>query len=166
MKLIDILDATPIPVGYRMAFLTNFWREPLLRRMEKEFGLIRPELTVLICLNFKPGSNARDICEITEQPSNTVSRAVVSLADNGYIKRSRDREDARKINLTISSKGQRLHDKVMESFMQAEKVMLQNLTEKESQQLTSLLDKLARSAPEWSLDPVFDIDRPVKQVAK
>ena len=35
MKLIDILSATPIPIGYRLAFLTNFMREPLLRRMER-----------------------------------------------------------------------------------------------------------------------------------
>ena len=48
MKLIDILDATAIPVGYRISFLTNFWRELLLRKMERETGLNRPELSVLI----------------------------------------------------------------------------------------------------------------------
>ena len=71
MNLIDILDATPFPIGYRLAFLTNFWREPILRKMEKDFGLIRPELTVLMCLSFQSDVHARDICEVTEQPSNT-----------------------------------------------------------------------------------------------
>ena len=36
MKLIDILDTTPFPIGYRLAFLTNFWRELILRQMEKK----------------------------------------------------------------------------------------------------------------------------------
>jgi len=70
MKLLDILDATPFPIGYRIAFLTNFWREPVLRQMERDFGIIRPELTVLMCLSFQRNVHARDICEITEQPSN------------------------------------------------------------------------------------------------
>lgn len=72
--------------------------------MEKEFGLIRPELTVPICLRFKPQSNARDICEITEQPPNTVSRAGVSLEEKNYITRSRDNQDARRIKLRIAAK--------------------------------------------------------------
>ena len=42
LKLMDILDATSIPVNYRMAFIINFYREPLLRRMERETGMIRP----------------------------------------------------------------------------------------------------------------------------
>jgi len=155
MKLIDILDATPIPIGYRFSFLTNFWREPLLKRMEKEFGLIRPELTVLICLSFKPGSNARDICEITEQPSNTVSRAVVSLEEKSYITRSRDDLDARRIKLNITATGQTVHDELMKIFSQAEEIMLQHLTQNEVERLNVLLDKLARSAPQWSTDPVF-----------
>lgn len=155
MKLIDILDATPFPIGYRVAFLTNFWREPLLRRMEKEFGLIRPELTVLICLSYKPGSNARDICEITEQPSNTVSRAVVSLEEKSYITRSRDNLDTRRIKLKITARGQAVHDDLMKMFTQAEEVLLEHLTQKEADRLNSLLDKLARSAPKWSTDPVF-----------
>lgn len=155
MKLIDILDATAIPVAYRFSFLTNFWREPLLRRMEREFGLIRPELTVLICLSYEPGANARDICEITEQPSNTVSRAVVSLEEKSYITRSRDTLDSRRIKLKLTAEGQRVHDELMELFSQAEAVMLGGLTEKEVERLTMLLDKIARNAKTWSNDPIF-----------
>ena len=150
MKLLDILDATPIPVTYRIAFLTNFFREPVLRKIDHEFGLIRPELTVLICLSYKSNLNARDICEITEQPSNTVSRAVVSLTEKGYISRSGDQHDARRIVLAITSEGQRLHDLAMAYFVEAEEAMLAGLSEKEIATLTALLDKLARAAPQWS----------------
>ena len=93
MKLLDIIDNTPIPVGYRIAFLTNFWREPLLRRMEREFGLIRPEWTVLICLVYRDGLNSRDICEVTEQPSNSISRGVAALEEKGLIHRRPDPQE-------------------------------------------------------------------------
>ena len=156
MKLIDILDAVPFPVAYRIAFLTNFWCEPLLRRMEREFGLIRPELTVLMCLSFQSGLNARDICEITEQPSNTVSRAVVSLSTQELIHRKRDAKDARRITLDITPEGRRIYDQLMESFVEAEREMLANLSEDEIAQLTKLLDKIAKDAPNWSRADVFN----------
>jgi len=46
LKLLDILDAMSFPIGYRIAFITNFMREPVLREMERTFDIIRPELTV------------------------------------------------------------------------------------------------------------------------
>lgn len=149
MKLIDIIDSTPIPFGYRIAFLTNFYREPLLRRMEREFSIIRPEWTVLICLKFSDGITAKDICEITEQPSNTVSRAVTSLTDRGYVKRKTDKLDARRGLLFVTASGLRLHDRVMQIFIEGEQKIIACLTEQELSQLDSLLDKMCRHVPDW-----------------
>ena len=149
MKLIDILDATAIPVGYRLAFLTNFWREPLLRWMERETGIIRPELTVLMCLSFHRDLNARDVCEITEQPSNTVSRAVGSLEEKGYITRERDSVDTRRRVLNITEAGQAVHDRLLTRFAEAEAKMLETLTPQEVETLTELLDKLGRDVVRW-----------------
>jgi len=149
MKLIEILDATPIPVTYRLAFLTNFLREPILRRMERETGLIRPELTVLMCVSFQPDVNARDICEITEQPSNTVSRAVTSLVDKRYVKSERDEIDTRRRVLNITAKGQKALDGVMDMFATTEATLLEKLSASEVQTLTMLLDKLSRDVARW-----------------
>lgn len=149
MKLIDILDATPFPIGYRIAFLTNFWREPILRRVEKDLGIIRPELTVLMCLSFRRDVHARDICEITEQPSNTVSRGVASLEKKGFLTRSRDQVDTRRQVLNITPAGQQKHDQIMEAFSYAEARMLESLNEKEKSDLQQILDKLARSVEAW-----------------
>ena len=49
-----------------------------------------------MCLNFRNDVHARDICEVTEQPSNTVSRAVGSLEKKGYINRTKDCVDTRR----------------------------------------------------------------------
>ena len=150
MKLIDIIDATPIPFGYRIAFLTNFYREPLLRQMEREYGIIRPEWTVLICLNFRDGTTAKDICEITEQPSNTVSRAVTALTEKGLITRKTDKQDARRSLLFITAVGQQLYDNVMQIFISGENKMISCLSPKEHAQLDLLLEKLCRHVPKWT----------------
>lgn len=149
MKLIDILDATPFGIGYRLAFLTNFWREPLLRQMEKDFGIIRPELTVLMCLTFREGVHARDICEVTEQPSNTVSRGVASLEKKGYLLRSRDTGDTRRQVLRITPEGRAVHDRIMKRFASAERRMLGILSQREQSDLLRLLDKVARDVDNW-----------------
>lgn len=163
MQLIDIISSTSIPIGYRISFLTNFWREPLLKRMEKKYRIIRPELTVLICLSFRDGLHARDICEITEQPSNTVSRAVTSLEMSGRIMRRHDPDDNRRIILSLTSAGRTLHDSIMAEFAQAEEGLLAALSEEEVSELTNLLDKLARDVGTWSRSPLylsaFDVDK-------
>ena len=160
MKLLGILDATPIDLGYRISFLTNFWREPILRRMERDIGLIRPELTVLMCLNFRAGLNARDICEITEQPSNTVSRAVASLLDKGMISRRHDQEDGRRKLLFLEPEGKKAHDAVMAMFKEAEGHLTACLSPEECDVLQNLLDRMARDVPRWQKLPPYKDEAP------
>ncbi|SMF47704.1 DNA-binding transcriptional regulator, MarR family [Tistlia consotensis] len=149
MKLLDIIDGTPIRYGYRIAFLTNFYREPLLRRMELEHGIIRPEWTVLICLSFRDGLNPRDICEITEQPRNTVSRAVTSLTRKGLIVPAADPADARRKVLRITEAGRAAYERIMPMFVEGERKLMACLTERERGDLDRLLDKLCRAVPGW-----------------
>ena len=149
MKLLDIIDSTDFPFTYRVAFLTNFLREPLLRRMEQEFDIIRPEWTVLLCLVFKDGIAQKDICEITEQPSNTVSRAVNSLLRKGHIKRDVDAKDGRRAVLQITPSGRRLHDQIVPMFVEGEREFLAPLNEQELKLFDQLLEKLCRDVPNW-----------------
>lgn len=149
MKLIGILDAVSFPIGYRIAFITNFMREPILRWMERELGVIRPELTVLMCVSFRRDVHARDICEITEQPSNTVSRAVASLEKKGFISRTRDQVDTRRQVLNITPVGQEVHDTIIDRFQTAEARLLEALNEDERADLLRLLDKISRRVEGW-----------------
>ncbi len=153
MKLINILSATPIPIGYRLAFLTNFMREPLLRRMEREYGLIRPEWTVLICLVFRDGLTSRDICEVTEQPSNTISRAVSALLDKDMIRRQIDPKDGRRKLLYLEPVGRAQHDVVMAWFAEAETHLTACLSDTERDTLEALLDRMGRDVPRWQQLP-------------
>ena len=165
MKLIDIVGNTPLPLTYRIAFITNFYREPLLRRMERESGLIRPEWTVLICLAYRDGLNPRDICEITEQPSNTVSRGVAALESRGLISRRPDPDDARRGLLFIEPTGRELHQKVMALFVAAEAEMTSRLSPQERDELVRILDKMCRDVPRWQKLPPYREPREVTERA-
>ncbi len=160
MKLLDIIDATSIRYGYRIAFLTNFYREPLLRRIEREYGLTRPEWTILICLTYRDGLNSRDICEITEQPSNSISRGVSALEAKGLIRRLPDDADARRMCLYILPAGRTMHDAIMPLFEQAEAEMLAPLSDNERDTLDHLLNKLARDVGRWSRLPPYRKSQP------
>lgn len=159
MKLIDIVDGTPLPIGYRIAFLADFFREPLLRRMEREHGLIRPEWTVLVCLAFRDALHARDICEITEQPSNTISRGVVSLVHKGLVGRESDPLDARRAILHLLPPGRALHDEIMAIFVTAEVQMAFCLTPADRVVLIEMLDRMARDMPRWTSLPPYQEPR-------
>jgi DNA-binding MarR family transcriptional regulator len=150
MKLIEIINDTPIPVAYKIAFLTNFYREPLLRRMEQEHGIIRPEWTVLICLVHEDGLNPRDICEITEQQRNTVSRAVASLEAKGLIRREDDPDDARRTLLFLRPAGRRIYEAIMPPFVEGEQRLIDCLDAGERKTLEALLEKMCRAVAGWT----------------
>ena len=111
--------------------------------------MIRPEWTVLICLAFRDGLNPRDISEITEQPSNTVSRGTASLVTKGLITNKPDPEDARKRCLFLTRKGRDIYEEAMAICVEAEREMLACLDDNELKTLDRLLDKLAHAVPDW-----------------
>ena len=153
MRLLGITKATPVAEVYRMAFLVNFFRQPLLRAFEAEYGLSRPEWTVLICLAYEDGLHQRDIAEVTEQPRNTISRAVATLERRGLIASAADMADGRRTILRLRPPGRALYDKTMDRAAAREAKMLAALTAQERETLVKLLDKLVDAVPSWKDSP-------------
>ncbi|MEN3161382.1 MarR family transcriptional regulator [Tistrella mobilis] len=149
LKLFGLFDTVPIRQAYRLAFLTNFYRAPLLRRIEQEHGLTRPEWTILICLSHQDGLNPRDICDFTEQPRNNVSRGAALLEAKGLITRSPDPEDARRALLHLTETGRALYARLMPLFQAREAEMLAVLSPEERAQLDHLLTRLTAELPVW-----------------
>lgn len=149
MKLLDIVNATSFSYGYRISFLTNFFREPFLRKIDREYGITRPELTILLCLMYREGITQRDICEVTEQLRNSISRAARLLESKGLISQQSDTEDGRRILLNLTQAGRDIHDDFIPLIEQAEQKMLSCLETEEREQLDVLLNKMARAVPNW-----------------
>jgi MarR family transcriptional regulator, organic hydroperoxide resistance regulator len=80
--------------------------------------------------------------------ASTMSLAVDRLEDEGYVERARDREDARRLRLLLTNKGQRIRE--AHSVLDAEKVevMLAHLTAAERVDAIRGLELLARASSE------------------
>jgi DNA-binding MarR family transcriptional regulator len=144
LDLIGLLDEIPIGIAYKIAFITNFYREPLLRQIELSHGLTRPEWTILICLSYRDRLNPRDICAFTEQPRNNISRGAALLAGKGLITQEADPADARRAVLCLSPAGRAVYDEVMPLFVARERDYLSCLEPAERIELDRLLDRVAR----------------------
>ena len=142
MARVDILKKNPIPYFFRIVYLSNNYRDPLLRTIEHELGLTRPEFSILLCLAQRDGLGAIDVSEITRQPQNTVSRGVFLLLKKGLIRKETNRGDARKSHLHLTAKGEKTYQSFIGLFKDADARMVACLTKSETDRLDALLDKM------------------------
>lgn len=142
MDVNDFSASVRFPWAYRLAYVVNRYREPLLKYVEEEFGLIRPEWTVLLCVSAREGIIAKDIWEMTGQPRNSISRGAKSLEKKGLIRRSKSETDRRRIILELTPLGKEMFDKISPFFEDRETHLLSCLTGPEVEQLQYLLIKM------------------------
>ncbi|MBN8990147.1 MAG: winged helix-turn-helix transcriptional regulator [Rhizobiales bacterium] len=132
-----------------MSYVVNFWREPSFRAIEAEFGLTRPEIVLLIALNFREGITAAEFCEFSGHLKAAVSRAVILMEKKRLIKRQMDAADNRRQCLFLTQEGRMTYRRYIPLLKQREAAMLSCLSKAELKQLSHLLNKLAAHVPEW-----------------
>ena len=137
-----MIDEVTAKYLFRLACLANNYRDPFLRQVEKQFGLTRPELTVLFCLANVNGINATDVAKVTLQPKNTLSRGVLLLVNKRLITKSDDPVDGRRSVLYITKKGNELYSKIVLLYEEAEHAMLTPLDGKDLSDLDRILTKM------------------------
>lgn len=142
MDVNEFASSVRFPWAYRLAYVVNRYREPLLKHVEEEFGLIRPEWTVLLCLSVRQDIIAKDIWEITGQPRNSISRGAKSLEKKGLIRRCKSKFDRRRVILELTPLGGEMFDQLSPFFEDRETRLLSCLTEREAEQFKSLLIKM------------------------
>ena len=88
--LTRIFDTIEYPLAYRITYLANAIVFPAYDAIKRDFGLIRPESILLVCLSHFDELTAQDVARIARAPRNTISRAVHRMLAEGYIARSPD----------------------------------------------------------------------------
>ena len=147
------LKKNSFPFFFRIQFLSSNFRDPMLRQIEQEYGLTRPEFSILICLALRPGMSAIDIAEITRQPENTLGRGVSLLLDKQFITKEPDPKDGRRYRLHLTRTGRDQYDAFIHLFTEANERMVGCLSAKELEQFDMLLDKICasvRASPTWA----------------
>lgn len=145
-----IVGNNPIPYFFRIVFLSNNFRDPLLRKFEKDFKFTRPEFSVLICLGLQSGISAIEISDVTRQPQNTVSRGVLLLSQKKLIRKETDKQDKRRNRLYLTKQGLSKHKELMAFLIEANHKMVDCLSSKEKKQLETILGKMCSEAPSFA----------------
>jgi DNA-binding MarR family transcriptional regulator len=150
LTLAAILHDNPLPIAYRLNYLANFYVGPLIRKMEQELGMTRPEWIVMFCLTRRSGLSAQQISDVTGRPKTSISAAVNQLQRKKLLSRSVDAKDGRRRILQITEAGQRIYEKILEGFVAREGDMIACLSRSERSTFLQLLNKLIDNSAGWA----------------
>lgn len=141
-----IFETVEFPDAYRISYLANAMVVPAYEAIRREFGIIRAEYLLLLCLAHFPVLSAQDVARMTRRPRNSISRAVHRMLAEGYLDRAPDPRDGRQARLRITRKGRVLHQAIAAGLRVRQEALLAPLDEKERRQLDALLRKLSAHA--------------------
>ena len=89
LELVEFRDAA------MMSFVTSGIIVPAYDAVKRDFGIIRAEYLLLLCLAHFPVLTAQDVSRMTGRPRNSISRAVHRMLNEGYLTRVPDPVDKR-----------------------------------------------------------------------
>ena len=142
----NIFESVEFPDAYKVSYLANAIVFPTYEDVRKDFGLVRAEYHLLLCLAHYSELTAQDVARITRRPRNSISRAVHRMLDLGFLKRVPDPSDARQAKLQITNEGKIMHKKVSEYLVAREAEIFSVLSESEREHFRNLIRKLANFA--------------------
>ena len=139
----NIFESVEFPDAYKVSYLANAIVFPTYEDVRKDFGLVRAEYHLLLCLAHYSELTAQDVARITRRPRNSISRAVHRMLDLGFLKRVPDPSDARQAKLQITNQGKIMHKKISEYLVAREAEIFSVLSESERKHFRDLIRKLA-----------------------
>lgn len=144
--LTRIFDTIEYPEAYRITYLANAIVFPAYDAIKRDFGLVRAEYILLVCLSHYDELTAQDVACISRRPRNTISRAVHRMLADGYLERAPDPSDGRQARLRITGDGRALQDRISGYLKRRQEEVLSVLSPDERQTLSQILKKAALHA--------------------
>jgi DNA-binding MarR family transcriptional regulator len=142
----NIFESVEFPDAYKVSYLANAIVFPTYEDIRKDFGLVRAEYHLLLCLAHYSELTAQDVARITRRPRNSISRAVHRMLDLGFLRRVPDPSDARQAKLQITKEGKIMHNKISKYLVAREAEIFSVLSESERKHFRDLIRKLANFA--------------------
>ena len=134
---------SPVHKAIVNLMFTNGWFENQLRDVFKDHQLTNQQYNVLRILRGKyPESlNPSEIKAVMIDKNPDLTRLCDRLSTMGLIDRCIDGENRRKMNIKINEKGLEILEKI-DPAMDAFHLSINNISEKEAEQLSQVLDKM------------------------
>lgn len=127
---------------YRLSVVANRISRGLADLYEQEFGLSIAEWRLLAILaRFGPLS-AMAVSQRAAMDKVRVSRAVARAAGRGLVARSVDADDRRRLTLSLTAEGWRIHNAIVPRARAREADLLEGMSPEDVGQFHDLLDRL------------------------
>ena len=111
-----------------------------------EFGVSRRRWRILATLSAAEGITVSELSKRAELDIAQTSRAIGTLAREGYLKRLANRENARFAQVVLTEKGRNLYHSMFARFCQINKQLLRDLSEDQVQHLRTAISILRNTA--------------------
>jgi DNA-binding MarR family transcriptional regulator len=131
-------------VGYRFSNISKRLHQALADAHVKKYRLSVSNWSLISVIAFFEPLSATELGKYTSLEPDKIARATDTLVRLGYVIRRQDERDRRKVSLSLSAEGRRVHDKIELVASQLEEEFLQVLTPKEQETLSTALTKLER----------------------
>ncbi|WP_300063960.1 MarR family winged helix-turn-helix transcriptional regulator [uncultured Roseobacter sp.] len=146
---VTMLHQTELSDAWRINFIANFFTGPLYGHLQEEFDLSRAGFVILFSLSQSESLVARDICQVTGLPKNSISRAISDLQKRGLVERRIHPVDKRAKPLALTKQGSALLTDVLPTIKARQAAMLSPLTKTEKAQFDELVVKILSAMPQW-----------------
>lgn len=134
----------PIVINKSIAVLFRNSRVFMDQAME-QYGLSSGQYTYIFFLLDHHGANQEDISRGLELDKASTARALQKLEEAGFVYREQDLKDKRVNRVYLTQKGKNLSKPLIEASLKLQASLLEGVSEAETKQLLSLLEKLTNN---------------------
>lgn len=127
-----------------LTFLTNKLSSSASTCYRKHYGIGIVEWRVLAMLAVENHITANRVGQVIGLDKSAISRSLQALEREGYVTSEVDTKDARRYTVSLTPSGRQLHDRVLETAVRREEVLLADLSEREVDTLINLLHRMSR----------------------
>lgn len=130
-------------LGYALSQMTRIWNQRFadILRAEGYYNLKPSFCAIFFPLFDNDGQSAAELARNTKMTKQTISIYVQELRQRGYIKVLRDTQDKRVQRIFLTAKGTLLRKVFASANTSISKEVCKSLSDAESSQLSSLLEK-------------------------
>ncbi len=129
--------------AFQIVALANRISSSASRAYLRHFGIGVMEWRCLALVARTPGASANEIAQLSSLDKSSVSRAVAALVAKGEVVTADDPSDSRRSLLTLTSTGERLHDRILVASLEREGRLMAGLSEVDRDRLFALLAQLS-----------------------
>lgn len=144
----DNNDTPERPLGATLEFLRLLWAinhglNKTSRKMQTQFGVTGQQRLVIRLVGAYPGMSAGDLARILHIHPSTLTGILQRLTDRGLLRRVAHPDDARRVQLDLTTKGKRLTAANVGAVESAVKRVLSRFDAADVQSTRELLSALA-----------------------